>query len=67
MGEVRPDGRMQIIPRSRTKKVIEPAFEEAREMGDPGARTEHLLIALLTEGDGVGARALFELGVTMEA
>jgi ATP-dependent Clp protease ATP-binding subunit ClpA len=67
VGEVRPDGGMQIIPTSRTKKVVELAFEEARGMGDPAVGTEHLLIALLAEGDGVGARALLELGVTMEA
>lgn len=67
VGEVRPGGGMQIVPTSRTKKVIELAFEEAHEMGDPDVGTEHLLIALLAEGDGVGARALAELGVTMEA
>jgi ATP-dependent Clp protease ATP-binding subunit ClpA len=67
VGEVRPGGGMQIVPTSRTKKVIELAFEEAREMGDPLVGTEHLLLAILTDGDGVGARALFELGVTIEA
>lgn len=55
----------QIIPTSRVKKVIEIAFEEARQGGSPDVGTQHLLLALLIEGDGIAANVLKDLGVTV--
>ena len=43
----------QIIPTSRVKKVIEISFEEARRMGHNYVGTEHLLLGLLIEGEGI--------------
>src|SRR5438132_3529377 len=43
----------QIIPTSRVKKVIEISFEEARRMGHNYVGTEHLLLGLLIEGEGL--------------
>src|SRR5205807_808445 len=54
----------QIIPTSRVKKVIELSFEEARRMGHEYVGTEHLLLGLLIEGDGIAAHVLTDLGVT---
>jgi ATP-dependent Clp protease ATP-binding subunit ClpA len=56
----------QIIPTSRVKKVIEISFEEARRMGDNYVGTEHLLLGLLIEGEGIGAHVLIDLGATLE-
>ena len=56
----------QIIPTSRVKKVIEHAFEEARRMGRDYVGTEHLLLGLLIEGEGIAARILQDLGVTID-
>ncbi|MGC8460676.1 MAG: ATP-dependent Clp protease ATP-binding subunit [Candidatus Dormibacteria bacterium] len=56
----------QIIPTSRVKKVIEIAFEEARRMGNNYVGTEHLLLGLLIEGEGIAAHVLEDLGVTLE-
>ena len=56
----------QIIPTSRVKKVIEIAFEEARRLGVGHVGTEHLLLGLLIEGEGVAAKVLDGLGVTLE-
>ncbi len=56
----------QIIPTSRVKKVIEISFEEARRMGHNYVGTEHLLIGLLLEGEGVAAHVLIDLGVTVD-
>lgn len=67
VGEVRPSGGLQIVPTSRTKRVLELAFEEARAMADTVVGTEHILLGLIAEDEGVGARALAELGVTTEA
>ena len=53
-----------IIPTSRVKKVIELAFEESRRMGHGYVGTEHLLLGLLIEGEGVAAHVLNDLGVT---
>ncbi len=57
----------QIIPTSRVKKVIEISFEEARRMGHNSVGTEHLLLGLLIEGDGIAAHVLADLGATLEA
>jgi ATP-dependent Clp protease ATP-binding subunit ClpC len=56
----------QIIPTSRVKKVIEISFEEARRMGHPYVGTEHLLLGLLIEGEGIAAHVLEDLGATLE-
>ena len=56
----------QIIPTSRVKKVIEISFEEARRMGHNYVGTEHLLIGLLLEGEGIAAHVLMDLGATLD-
>jgi ATP-dependent Clp protease ATP-binding subunit ClpA len=50
----------------RTRKVMQYALEEARASGSTAPRTEHLLLALLREPDGVAGRALANLGMTPE-
>ena len=54
----------KIIPTSRVKKVIEIAFEVCRSAGDPRVSTGHMLLALATEGEGVAARVMSDLGAT---
>ena len=54
----------QIIPTSRVKKVIEISFEEAQRMGHNYVGTEHLLLGVLIEGEGIAAHVLIDLGVT---
>ena len=49
---------------SRAKKVLEYSVEEARSMGHSYIGTEHLLLGLMREKDGVGARVLNSLNVT---
>jgi hypothetical protein len=56
----------KIIPTSRVKKVIEISFEEARRMGNNSVGTEHLLLGLLIEGEGVAAHVLEDLGATID-
>jgi hypothetical protein len=56
----------QIVPTSRVKKVIEHSFEEARRMGDNYVGTEHMLLGLLAEGEGIAAHVLVDLGATLE-
>jgi ATP-dependent Clp protease ATP-binding subunit ClpC len=56
----------QIIPTSRVKKVIEISFEEARRMGNNYVGTEHLLLGLLIEGDGIAAHVLEDLGASLD-
>jgi ATP-dependent Clp protease ATP-binding subunit ClpA len=56
----------QTMPTSRVKKVIEIAFEEAKRMSDTSVGTEHLLLGLLVGGEGIAARVLEDLGVTLE-
>ncbi|HEV2034314.1 MAG TPA: Clp protease N-terminal domain-containing protein, partial [Candidatus Dormibacteraeota bacterium] len=55
----------QIIPTSRVKKVIEISFEEARRLGHNYVGSEHLLLGLLTEGEGIAANILEDLGATL--
>jgi ATP-dependent Clp protease ATP-binding subunit ClpC len=56
----------QIIPTSRVKKVIELSFEEARRTGHNYVGSEHLLLGLLSEGEGIAAHILVELGATLD-
>ena len=56
----------QIIPTSRVKRVIEISFEEARRMGHNYVGTEHLLLGLLIEGEGIAAHMLRDLGAPLE-
>jgi ATP-dependent Clp protease ATP-binding subunit ClpA len=57
----------QIIPTSRVKRVIELSFEEARRMGHDYVGTEHLLLGLMIEGEGIAAHVLSDLGITLTA
>jgi ATP-dependent Clp protease ATP-binding subunit ClpC len=47
----------------RTKRVFELSFEEARKLGHNYVGTEHLLLALIREGEGVAAKAILSMGV----
>ncbi len=49
-----------------TKRVIQRAVEEARRRGDPKVDTEHLLIALTREGEGLAVSVLRRLGVNTD-
>jgi len=55
-----------ILPTSRVKRVIEMAFNICGTMGAPLVGTNHLLLALAAEGEGVAAHVLGELGATRE-
>jgi len=50
----------------RAKKVIELAIDEARRMGHPYIGTEHLLLGLVREGEGIAAGVLESLQVSLE-
>ena len=52
---------------SGAREVVERAQAEARGLGHGWIGTEHLLLGLLGEGDGIAARALQAAGVTAEA
>jgi len=49
----------------RAKKVLELSLREALQMGHNYIGTEHILLGLLREGEGVAARVLNSLGVTL--
>ena len=48
----------------KSKKVIELSLECAREFGHNRVDSEHLLLGLSKEGDGVASRVLLKLGIT---
>ena len=64
----RGDGRlgqdMQLTPRA--KRVIDLAYDEARQLGNNYIGTEHLLLGLIREGEGLAGRVLAKLGVDLE-
>ncbi|SDD59716.1 ATP-dependent Clp protease ATP-binding subunit ClpC [Terribacillus halophilus] len=49
----------------RAKKVIELSLDEARKLGHSYVGTEHILLGLIREGEGVAARVLNNLGVSL--
>jgi ATP-dependent Clp protease ATP-binding subunit ClpC len=54
------DGHIPFTPRA--KKVLELALSEARQLGHDYIGTEHILLGLIREGDGVAAQVLVNLG-----
>ncbi len=63
-GERKGRGEVGLTPRA--KKVIELAVDEARQLNHNYIGTEHLLLGLLREGEGVAAGVLESFGITLE-
>jgi ATP-dependent Clp protease ATP-binding subunit ClpC len=57
-------GEIGLTPRA--KKVIELAVDEARRLGHHYIGTEHLLLGLVREGEGIAAGVLESLGVSLD-
>ncbi|CAI8819349.1 MULTISPECIES: ATP-dependent Clp protease ATP-binding subunit [Brevibacillus] len=49
----------------RAKKVIELSMDEARKLGHTYVGTEHILLGLIREGEGIAARIMNNLGVSL--
>ncbi len=62
--DVATKGQLPFTPRA--KKVIEFSLEEARALGHNYIGTEHILLGLLRENEGVAAHVLLNLGVKLE-
>jgi ATP-dependent Clp protease ATP-binding subunit ClpA len=62
-GQQVPSGHIPFTPRA--KKVLELAQREARALGHDYIGTEHILLGLLREGDGVAAQVLVRLGADL--
>lgn len=50
----------------RARNAVIHAQEEARQLNHPAIGTEHILLGLLREGEGVGARALMNMGIDLD-
>jgi ATP-dependent Clp protease ATP-binding subunit ClpC len=50
----------------RGKRVIQLAHKEALKMGHDVIGTEHILLGLLAEGEGIAARVLMSFGVELD-
>jgi ATP-dependent Clp protease ATP-binding subunit ClpC len=64
-GEETPEAHIPFTPRA--KKVLEMSLREALQLRDNFIGSEHLLLGLLREGEGIGAQVLSERGVTRAA
>ena len=51
----------------RTKTILELSVEEARSLGQNYIGTEHLLLALIREGEGVAAQILMAMGLNFDS
>jgi len=58
-----PSGRIPFTPRS--KKVLELSLREALQLGHNYIGTEHILLGLIREGEGVAAQVLVHLGADL--
>ncbi len=65
-GQIDPTRGADLPYTSRSKKVLELSMSEARAMNHSYVGTEHLLLGLLAEGQGVAAQVLNELGVQLD-
>ncbi|NLP41887.1 MAG: ATP-dependent Clp protease ATP-binding subunit [Veillonellaceae bacterium] len=57
----------QVAYTPRAKKVIELAMDEARSLGHNYVGTEHIILGLIREGEGVAAQVLASLGADINA
>jgi ATP-dependent Clp protease ATP-binding subunit ClpC len=64
-GQPQPSGHIPFTPRA--KKILELSLREALNTGSEVIGTQHLLLGLIDEGDGVGAQILQRLGATTQA
>ena len=58
-----PTGHIPFTPRA--KKVLELSLREARQLGHDYIGTEHILLGLIREGDGVAAQVLQQFGADL--
>ncbi|MCH8273901.1 MAG: isochorismatase family protein [Armatimonadetes bacterium] len=63
--EAKPAREMTLTPRA--KRVIDLAYDEARTLNNNYIGTEHLLLGLIREGDGLAGRVLHKLGAGLDA
>jgi ATP-dependent Clp protease ATP-binding subunit ClpC len=63
-GEPNPFGEIPFTPRA--KRVLELAVDEGRHMGHNYVGTEHILLGLIREGEGVAAQVLKNLGADLD-
>lgn len=61
-----PPSGQEVVLTPRAKKVLELAADEARRMGVGYVGTEHILLGVLREGEGVAARLLNSMGLTTD-
>lgn len=59
-------GEDEVSLTPRSEKAIQMASLEARQLGSDRVDTEHVLLGLVRESEGVAARVLAELGVSYE-
>ena len=64
-GQSAPSGHIPFTPRA--KKVLELSLREALQLGHNYIGTEHILLGLIHEGEGVAAKALESMGISLEA
>ncbi len=64
-GQQAPSGHIPFTPRA--KKVLELSLREALQLGLSYIGTEHILLGLIHEGEGVAAKALESLDISLEA
>src|SRR5690554_4929533 len=62
IGEGKPLNNTSITLTPRSKKVLNLSMDEARRLGHNYIGTEHLLLGLIREGEGVAARIIIDLG-----
>jgi ATP-dependent Clp protease ATP-binding subunit ClpC len=63
-GQDAPSGHIPFTPRA--KKVLELSLREALQLGHTYIGTEHILLGLIREGDGVAAQVLVRLGADLD-
>ncbi len=63
-GSSSPSGHIPFTPRA--KKVLELSLREALQLGHNYIGTEHILLGLIREGEGVAAKVLVKLGTELE-
>lgn len=61
------NGNADLLLTPRSKRILEISSVEARRLGHKYIGTEHLLMAIVRDGDGVAAKILTSMGINLQA
>ncbi len=61
------DANSQLLMTPRTKRIVELSFAESRRLGHNFIGTEHILMAIIREGESVAVKIMLDMGINLQS